>query len=156
MAKIWLKNAAGFITADTNGEVALSGAADALPTLSIPSIATPNGWTLVEGLGMSPEATAEGDTYTSPSGREYSDYVIRRRWNFKTLWFAFPSEFATFDALQVLLAGNNVVFVVEDYDVTIHTAGKGVAVTAKVTPEHDYELGRKRLAVEFRRRVLGA
>lgn len=151
--KIWIKNAAGFITADANGEVTLSGSVDSLPaSLATPS--APNGWTLVEVLGLSPDYEVKGETYESPSGREYSDFRAFRKMTAVTRRYAFPSEFATWDAIGKLCSGgNSLVVVVDTYDVTLHTAGKGIAVVAKATPEHDYTDGTKRWTLELRKRV---
>lgn len=137
--------------ADADGVVPVGTPA---PPTTLPAVTAPNGWVFVDGLYLDPGFTVEESSFTTPNLSKYQDNVVRRSFKFETFRFAFPGDWADYDAVERAVSGvKRYLFLhIVQYDLaagTFHGAAEALAVTCKHTPTHDHTNGQKYLTLEF-------
>lgn len=146
----WLRGTDSFVTTDANSECTTTPADNFPTSIAEPSVV--NGWIEVAAYAADPHDKDEGEAYTTPSGAQYDDPLMREFFILDLERYAFPGDWTAYNALRTHLRKPYLHLAVKTYDVTIHGASKCVAVTRTFEVEHDHQGGKKRVTLTLARR----
>lgn len=150
--KIWIRGTNTYFDADTNSEVT-TGVSDSAPTvIAEPSGA--NGWLELECLGFNAEDIDEGETYQNPAGSAFDDPRMREQFSVQLIDLGMIADSATITALKTHLRKRYLFIATSQYDLTLHTVGKCIAVTRSWSYAHESQKGSKAIVLTFKKREL--